>query len=304
MNGRRPGTRPGPRWLARSRAPASCRPRPKRGSSSRKCRATPRPSGPPVDDTPPSDRALARLQSLVARRVGGEPLQYVLGSWSFRGLDLMVDPRVLIPRPGDRAGGGGRARRSATPRAAPGAAAASRAGRRGADRGRRRHRNRLGRDRARARCRAPRRRGVGDRRERRRARRRPRQHRGLRRDAGSHRDGLVVRGAARRDARAVRGRRVEPAVRRRGRGPEPPRRSRGLRAARRVGVGSDRDARRSSSCSRTRASGSFREGALVCELAPHQADAMVEQARGLGYAEVFVRADLSGRQRVLVARAG
>jgi release factor glutamine methyltransferase len=36
---------------------------------------------------------------MVARRLAGEPLQYVLGSWSFRGLDLMVDHRVLIPRP-------------------------------------------------------------------------------------------------------------------------------------------------------------------------------------------------------------
>jgi release factor glutamine methyltransferase len=36
---------------------------------------------------------------MVDRRVGGEPLQYVLGSWSFRGIDLFVDPRVLIPRP-------------------------------------------------------------------------------------------------------------------------------------------------------------------------------------------------------------
>ena len=36
---------------------------------------------------------------MVARRVAGEPLQYVLGEWSFRGLDLLVDPRVLIPRP-------------------------------------------------------------------------------------------------------------------------------------------------------------------------------------------------------------
>lgn len=33
------------------------------------------------------------------RRVAGEPLQYVLGSWSFCGLDLLVDRRVLIPRP-------------------------------------------------------------------------------------------------------------------------------------------------------------------------------------------------------------
>jgi release factor glutamine methyltransferase len=36
---------------------------------------------------------------LLARRLAGEPLQYVLGSWSFRTLDLFVDRRVLIPRP-------------------------------------------------------------------------------------------------------------------------------------------------------------------------------------------------------------
>jgi len=46
----------------------------------------------------PAD-APARLAPLVARRLAGEPLQYVLGRWSFRGLDLFVDPRVLIPRP-------------------------------------------------------------------------------------------------------------------------------------------------------------------------------------------------------------
>ena len=40
-----------------------------------------------------------RLGALVERRLAGEPLQYVLGHWSFRGLDLQVDPRVLIPRP-------------------------------------------------------------------------------------------------------------------------------------------------------------------------------------------------------------
>ena len=33
------------------------------------------------------------------RRIGGEPLQYVVGRWGFRQLDLMVDRRVLIPRP-------------------------------------------------------------------------------------------------------------------------------------------------------------------------------------------------------------
>jgi release factor glutamine methyltransferase len=36
---------------------------------------------------------------MVDRRVTGEPLQYVIGAWSFRGLDLLVDKRVLIPRP-------------------------------------------------------------------------------------------------------------------------------------------------------------------------------------------------------------
>jgi release factor glutamine methyltransferase len=41
----------------------------------------------------------ARLAVMVERRLAGEPLQYVLGRWSFRGLDLRVDPRVLIPRP-------------------------------------------------------------------------------------------------------------------------------------------------------------------------------------------------------------
>lgn len=41
----------------------------------------------------------ARLAALVERRLTGEPLQYVLGRWPFRGLDLLVDPRVLIPRP-------------------------------------------------------------------------------------------------------------------------------------------------------------------------------------------------------------
>ena len=36
---------------------------------------------------------------MLERRSAGEPLQYVVGSWSFRSLDLMVDRRVLIPRP-------------------------------------------------------------------------------------------------------------------------------------------------------------------------------------------------------------
>jgi len=36
---------------------------------------------------------------MVERRERGEPLQYVLGIWSFRNLELVVDRRVLIPRP-------------------------------------------------------------------------------------------------------------------------------------------------------------------------------------------------------------
>ena len=41
----------------------------------------------------------ARFFSMLERRCAGEPLQYVVGSWGFRTLDLMVDHRVLIPRP-------------------------------------------------------------------------------------------------------------------------------------------------------------------------------------------------------------
>lgn len=52
-----------------------------------------------VSDRPATERGVAHLDSMVARRVHGEPLQYVLGSWAFRTLDLMVDRRVLIPRP-------------------------------------------------------------------------------------------------------------------------------------------------------------------------------------------------------------
>jgi release factor glutamine methyltransferase len=40
-----------------------------------------------------------RLEELVERRLSGEPLQYVLGTWAFRDLELTVDQRALIPRP-------------------------------------------------------------------------------------------------------------------------------------------------------------------------------------------------------------
>jgi release factor glutamine methyltransferase len=44
-------------------------------------------------------RAVSHLDAMVQRRSTGEPIQYVLGHWAFRTLDLMVDQRVLIPRP-------------------------------------------------------------------------------------------------------------------------------------------------------------------------------------------------------------
>ena len=40
-----------------------------------------------------------READLTERWNAGEPLQYVLGRWAFRGLDLAVDRRALIPRP-------------------------------------------------------------------------------------------------------------------------------------------------------------------------------------------------------------
>ncbi|MGB0615976.1 MAG: N5-glutamine methyltransferase family protein, partial [Acidimicrobiales bacterium] len=52
-----------------------------------------------VLDTPATVRGVASFDRLVARRENGEPLQYVVGRWGFRHLDLMVDRRVLIPRP-------------------------------------------------------------------------------------------------------------------------------------------------------------------------------------------------------------
>jgi release factor glutamine methyltransferase len=50
-------------------------------------------------DTDATELAHARYRDMVERRAAGEPLQYVLGRWGFRTLDIHVDPRVLIPRP-------------------------------------------------------------------------------------------------------------------------------------------------------------------------------------------------------------
>lgn len=46
-----------------------------------------------------SARSGIHLDGMVRRVLDGEPVQYVMGRWGFRHLDLMVDSRVLIPRP-------------------------------------------------------------------------------------------------------------------------------------------------------------------------------------------------------------
>ncbi len=50
-------------------------------------------------DRPASPEELSRLRNLVTRALAHEPVQYLIGEWSFFGLDLSVDRRVLIPRP-------------------------------------------------------------------------------------------------------------------------------------------------------------------------------------------------------------
>ena len=49
--------------------------------------------------SPQNDEAMAAMRAAAQRRLDGEPIQYVLGHWPFRSLDLDLDPRVLIPRP-------------------------------------------------------------------------------------------------------------------------------------------------------------------------------------------------------------
>ncbi len=50
-------------------------------------------------DEPATVRMVSHLDAMVSRYRTGEPLQYVLGEWSFRHITLSVDRRVLIPRP-------------------------------------------------------------------------------------------------------------------------------------------------------------------------------------------------------------
>ena len=50
-------------------------------------------------DKPMSSEELAAMHTAVVRRAKGEPLQYIIGDTSFRTIDVMCEPGVLIPRP-------------------------------------------------------------------------------------------------------------------------------------------------------------------------------------------------------------
>jgi release factor glutamine methyltransferase len=50
-------------------------------------------------DRPVTETELEAYRGAVRRRMAGEPVPYITGRAGFRGLDLAVDRRVLIPRP-------------------------------------------------------------------------------------------------------------------------------------------------------------------------------------------------------------
>ena len=233
---------------------------------------------------------VAHHDGMVSRRLDGEPLQYVLGRWGFRSLDLAVDPRALIPRPEteqvvevalaelDRVGG----RERHTCVADLGT-------------GHRRHRA-VGRDRTAAH------RGLRHRRVERRAGARPGQPRRPRPggSAGPHARGRVVRRAARRPPWRVGppGRRTRPtcptATRSTGRSRSGSRRTRcaagvdGLDHVRHILT--------------TAPTWLVAGGAVVVELDPRQAEEAASVAIAAGLDEVEVFSDLSGRSRALRAR--
>ncbi len=50
-------------------------------------------------DRPATDGELTVLRDLVRRAAAGEPVQYLVGTWSFYGCEIAVDRSTLIPRP-------------------------------------------------------------------------------------------------------------------------------------------------------------------------------------------------------------
>ena len=50
-------------------------------------------------DAPLTEAEREQFGRLIRRREGGEPIQYILGSAPFRGLEFEVGPGVLVPRP-------------------------------------------------------------------------------------------------------------------------------------------------------------------------------------------------------------
>lgn len=50
-------------------------------------------------DKPLADAELAGYRAMIKRRLGGEPVAYLLGEHEFWGLPVYVDPNVLVPRP-------------------------------------------------------------------------------------------------------------------------------------------------------------------------------------------------------------
>ena len=50
-------------------------------------------------ETPVPPAVVQRFRTMVQRRLAREPLQYIVGTWGFWDLDLLVTPAVLIPRP-------------------------------------------------------------------------------------------------------------------------------------------------------------------------------------------------------------
>lgn len=50
------------------------------------------------EETVASEEKLALLAELTEKRLSHEPLQYIIGKWSFMGIDLLVGEGVLVPR--------------------------------------------------------------------------------------------------------------------------------------------------------------------------------------------------------------